>query len=558
VSLIHELPRLIKDYRLEQEVKVIAEQADQIVFAARQVKDGFLSLAGQVEEGRCLIRPQGSYKAWHSAPEKNRALRTSLGLGARDKLIINVGYADARKGFDIFQSVAKALCRRRDDVHFLWLGAAAPEVQNWLLDDFEESQEQGTKRFHMLPFTDDPVPVYEAADLFFLSSREDPFPTVVLEAMRAGLPIVGLQGGGGFVDLVAEHGKLASRSDIDGIIKAIESLLDLPKAERERAAGWRRETIARDFRFDDYAFDLLRLLQPGLAKVSVVVPNYNYEQFLPARLESIYAQTHPLFEVLALDDVSTDESLGVLARYAEQTGNMFRLEANAVNSGSGYRQWDKGAQMARGDYVWMAEADDLAAPEFLGEALALLESSGAAFVFCDSRQVDEYDKLLGESYRWYFETLEKGAFARSFVMEGPEFVRRFLSVKNIIMNVSGVLWRRDAFLTALEATRAEHETLRVASDWKMYVIAALRCGPVGYVAKPLNTHRRHSASVTHARNAEQHYAEIVAVQDFVAGEVKLDEKLVQKREAYRVEVREYLGLPKRDTPKRTSKKRSAQ
>ena len=541
VSMVHELPRLIKDYRLEDAVQAIADHADRIVFAAEQVRDGFLSIASDCAPAKCVIRPQGNYKPWVSKPEKSAELRKSLGLGAKDKLVINVGYADARKGFDIFQNVARLLCRRRKDVHFLWLGAAAAEIQNWLLEDVDDEAPEGG-RFHMLPFTDDPVPVYEAADLFFLSSREDPFPTVVLEAMRAGLPIVGLQRGGGFVNLVAQHGKLVHRSDLEGIAEAIESLLYAPARQRKAAAQKRIATIVNDFRFDDYVFDLLKLLMPKLRTVSVVIPNYHYAAFLPARLDSIYRQYYPLYEVLALDDCSPDNSLEVLKQYRNDNKRMLEIVPNSKNSGSGYRQWDKGAQLARGEFVWVAEADDLAESAFLDEAMELLESTGAAFVFCDSSQKNENDQLLADSYRYYFDTLEKGAFDTSFVMPGEAFVRRFLSVKNIIMNVSGVLWRRSAFLAALNETRAQHETMRVASDWKMYAYAALHCGPVGFVAKSLNMHRRHSQSVTHSRNPEKHYEEIVAVQDYVAGKVKLDKVWRKQRDAYRKEVREYLGL----------------
>jgi len=561
ISLVHELPRLIHDYHLEPNLEAIAEHADTIIFAARQVRDGFLSIAKDCDRSKCIIRPQGNYKPWISKPELSAEIRKKLGVGKDDKIVLNVGYADSRKGFDIFQNVARLICRLRNDIHFVWLGAATQDIQNWLLSDTdEEAPEAG--HFHMLPFTDDPVPVYEASDLFFLSSREDPFPTVVLEAMRAGLPLVGLHRSGGSVDVIEKFGKLAHRSDIEGIAEAITSQLDASPAERRIAARKRVDTIEQDFRFDDYMFDLLKLFLPELRKVSVVVPNYNYADFLPARMDSIYDQFYPLNEVLVLDDCSPDNSLEVLEKYREETKRQFTITPNEKNSGSGYRQWDKGTQLARSEFVWVAEADDIAEPEFLDEAMEMLESTDTAFVFCDSSQRDEHDNPLADSYRYYFNTLEDGAFNQSFLMEGEEFVRRFLSIKNIIMNVSGVVWRKSAFLAALEATRAHHETMRVASDWKMYAYAALNCGKVGFVAKSLNMHRRHSASVTHSRKAEQHYKEITDVQEYIASRVILDKKQLEDREAYRKEVQAYLGLTEETPPPQksadaTQKKRKA-
>jgi len=54
-----------------------------------------------------------------------------------------------------------------------------------------------------------------------------------------------------------------------------------------------------------------------------------------------------------------------------ETGRIFRIEANTVNSGSGYRQWNKGAQMARGDYLWMAETNGETIAHVLGRLAVL-------------------------------------------------------------------------------------------------------------------------------------------------------------------------------------------
>lgn len=193
VNLIHELPRLIREYGLEAVARGIARDASLTVFAAEAVRKGFAEVVGGLDDSRVILRPQGSYMPWNSDPGQSAMLRRELGLGPDDKLVINVGYADARKGIDIFLNIARAICGDRGDVHFAWLGNMTADVRNWLLSDIDPDSPLG-RRLHILPFTDSPVSVYEAADLFFLSSREDPFPTVVLEAFKAGLPVVGLAG----------------------------------------------------------------------------------------------------------------------------------------------------------------------------------------------------------------------------------------------------------------------------------------------------------------------------------------------------------------------------
>lgn len=541
LSLVHELPKLIRDFGLEPEVRQIAELAHLVVFPAPQVQSAFADLAPELDPDNCIVRPQGSYLPWNTDAQASAALRVQLGLTPTDKLVINVGYADARKGFDLFLQAAQRIAAERSDVHFAWIGGMDDDFAPGVLAGLAPGS-AAARQFHTLPFVANPVPCYEAADLFFLSSREDPFPTVVLEALRAGLPVVGLEDSGGSVGLIRAHGALAPRDDIAAIAQAITDLLDQPDAVRAEAARARQSQIDKGYRFGTYVSDLLALLSPGLPRISVVVPNYRYAQYLPARLDTIFQQTCPLYETLVLDDASPDDSTAVLERYRRQTGCEFELLVNPVNSGSGYVQWAKGARMARGDLIWIAEADDLAEPTFLAQARQILEDPEVSFVFCDSSQRDENDRLLAQSYGYYVDTVEPGALRSDEVLDGAEFVRRFLSIKNLILNVSSVVWRRDALLAALAATEEDHTRMKVASDWKIYAHAALAGGKVGYVAQPLNMHRRHAQSVTHARDAHAHYAEIIAVQDHIAERVALDAETLTRRESYRAELRKQFGL----------------
>src|SRR4029079_18391646 len=102
-------------------------------------------------------------------------------------------------------------------------------------------------------------------------------------------------------ELLKRHGALVPAFDLTAAAEAIKNLsLD----QDETAAAARRETIARDFRFDRYCFKLLTLLNPGWRPVSVIVPNYNYARYLPERMGSIFSQTVPVFEIIVLDDAS--------------------------------------------------------------------------------------------------------------------------------------------------------------------------------------------------------------------------------------------------------------
>ena len=95
--------------------------------------------------------------------------------------------------------------------------------------------------------------------------------------------------------------------------------------------------------------------------------------------------------------------------------------------------------------------------------------------------------------------------------------RRYLSVKNLILNVSAVVWRRDALLRALDRCQDDLGTFRMAGDWRLYLEVLAEPGArIAYEATPLNVHRRHAESVTHALRADLHIAEIEELQAFAA------------------------------------------
>ena len=104
--------------------------------------------------------------------------------------------------------------------------------------------------------------------------------------------------------------------------------------------------------------------------VSVIIPNYNHAVFLEQRIASVLYQTFRDYEVVALDDASTDDSRDVLVRYARQVP--MRLVLNEKNSGSPFIQWRRGAELAAGKYIWIAESDDYADARLLDVLLSAM------------------------------------------------------------------------------------------------------------------------------------------------------------------------------------------
>ena len=531
VSLIHELPNLVEEYGLQSRVADIARDASHVVFPSEIVRRGFHRFCDGVA-GEERVRPQGTYKRVEFDAEARAERRREIGIAPDDKVVLNVGYADLRKGFDLFLHTARAMVRERPDVHFVWVGALAEDMRRWVGSDLERSE--AGHRVHLVGFSEDMAGWYSAADALFLTSREDPYPTVVLEAMNVGLPVVLYEGATGFDEVISRFGRLVDRNDPGGVERGLVQAL----YNDSRAARTARVTyVETECRHDEYAFALLRMLRPDLAKVSVVVPNYNYERYIGERLGSVFEQDHPVFEVLVLDDRSPDDSVAVIERTAREAGRSVRLVVNEENSGNVFRQWRRGVDLARGELLWIAEADDLAAPDFLARHVEA-HREGIAISACDSVQIDTDGKTLATSYDYYLDQIDPTLFRSDFAMSGEAFVRRALAVKNVLLNVSSIVWSRQALDGALRRVGPALEDLRLVGDWRLYLEAlSSRGGDIAWIAESLNVHRRHPQSVTHSMDHRRHLNEIEAMHTHVRAAFGTDPELDERIGAYVEELR---------------------
>ena len=225
--------------------------------------------------------------------------------------------------------------------------------------------------------------------------------------------------------------------------------------------------------------------------VSVIVPNYNHSQFLDLRLESIYKQTEENIEVILLDDSSTDSSREILSQYQDHPKTAYTI-FNQKNSGNTFVQWDKGLKLARGKYVWIAESDDYCKEGFLETVLQPLEENpGVALAFCQSHEINSSGKRIGN---WINHTaaFPINIFHEDFIMEGNFFIEKFLIHRNVIPNVSAVLFRREDLVRILPLKIEPF--LKYNADW-FYYIQLLCNSKVSFVAESLNYFRSHENSV---------------------------------------------------------------
>ena len=549
ISLIHELPGILKSYALGSAAAAIAAHADQIVFPAEIVRTGFESFTGQ-KLPNARVCPQGlylrnPYRSEEARKEIRADIRRELGLPADAKIVICVGHADHRKGVDLFVDIISDLAVRSPSIYGLWVGDHEAGI---MARQHARIAEAGfSARFRFIGRVDDPQRYYTAADVYALTSREDPFPSVVMEAFDAGIPIVAFKGVGGFEDLVERGGGfLVPAFDTGRFADAVTEFLN--DTDRSHAAGAQGQAITtHELNFRHYAFDLLSLAGKPLPRVSVVVPNYNYARYLRERLDSIAAQTLPIFELIVLDDASTDNSAAVIETFLSAGTIPHVFVRNERNSGSAFAQWLRGVEIARGDLIWIAEADDLAEPEFLAEAVSAFDTPGTAISYTESRQIDEHGQILSEHYLDYVADIDASKWTQPYRNDGRDEIASALFIKNTIPNVSGAVFRRDALLAAMTENRDEILSYRNAGDWVTY-LRVLEKGSLAFSPRALNTHRRHQGSVTIGNFNLRQLQEIVRVQRDTIRRGNLGTEATKRADDYAQRLYEQFGLTSHERP----------
>ncbi len=518
ISLIHELNTLIEEYSLQEHAKLIAKYASKIVFAAHFVKDSFESLVGELGN-KAIVKPQGIYQSLSDDSESKQKLRAKLQLPSDSKIVVNSGFADLRKGFDLFVQTAKECLNIDRRYHFVWLGNVQANLENWILKDIKGSELE--KHIHIVPFTNEISLYLQGADAFAMTSREDPFPSVVLESLALGTPVVGFEGGGGYSEAVKQShfGELVAMADCQAMAQAIEGQILGDNSAHQLS---RSSITKQNYDWGDYVFSLVEYLIPSLKRVSVAVPNYNYEKYISSRLVSIFEQEYPVFEIIVLDDKSPDNSIEVIRDTAFNHNRQISLVVNEENSGSVFKQWKKSSDLAEGEFLWIAEADDLAEPEFLSTIMS--GDTSFTMAYTDSKQIDENDQHLADDYRYYYEHSMITLLDKPDVYPGKKVIEDCLSVKNQFMNVSSIVFSLYGIKKVFNDYYNDVLKFKVAGDWFLYInLLSQDNSTCKIIKKSLNFHRRHEYSVT-KMNYDIQMREIEFLHDLCRKNFKCDEK----------------------------------
>jgi len=260
-------------------------------------------------------------------------------------------------------------------------------------------------------------------------------------------------------------------------------------------------------------------------RISCVVPNYNYERFLVERLESIKAQDYPIYELIVLDDNSTDGSDAVIRQWIRENRSCFhgRIQyvRNRENRGV-FAQWKLGIEKAGGDCVWIAEADDTCKPGLVSELVPFFDDPQVNLAYVQSCLTDAEGKITLPAFTHDRRFVSASKWEEPYVYPLEQELNAGLAVCNTIPNVSAVIMRRTAALRVSDnPTR-----FTVAGDWLFY-LEVLKGGRIAFSPAVLNNYRRHVESVYH-RNKEQTVREIEIIHRRLLDDFRLSNDTIRR------------------------------
>lgn len=500
LSWIHELPTFIDILGGALAIDRIKAASRRTIVPAHVVRDELINRF-DVDPTRIQTVRYGLEAKTRglSRDESRAAVLDELELPADAKIVLGCGTIDLRKGADLFVQAARRVLAESptsDKTWFIWFGNVVDAgLARWLAHDIEASGFEDRIRFAGV--RSDLSRYFLAADVFALTSREDPCPFANLEAMESGLPIVAFQGSGGAPEVLDGGGVAVPYLDVAAMSRSIAELLGDESARKEMGSRG-RTAIHRTFTWPRFMGEFLEILRSDYdyrpietPKVSVIVPNYRHAPFLEARLRSVFEQTVKPHEIIFLDDASPDDSVDVARRLLGESSVPMRIVVNEENSGSTFRQWLKGMELASGDLVWLAESDDCCDPRFLERLIPEFDDPEVVLAYCQSRLIGPNDEPWASDFLDHTDDLDPKRWRGRYTAAAADEAELALSQKNTVPNASAVLFRKPAELDFAE----ELMGMRFAGDWLFYAMM-IRDAKIAFVPESLNAYRRHEQTVS--------------------------------------------------------------
>ncbi len=205
-----------------------------------------------------------------------------------------------------------------------------------------------------------------------------------------------------------------------------------------------------------------------MPKVSIIIPSYNCADYVRGAVDSALAQTFHDYEIIVVDDGSSDDTREVLEAYGRESRFRYVYQENRGLPGAR----NAGARASQADYLAFLDADDALAPEALEVMTAELERSGTSWCLIDIL------KVLGEKKEIRRTTVPAGDLFHEILRN--DFIRRAMFFK-----------RQDFFDVGMY-----DEAMRYREDWELNIRMFGKQKPFAYIGRPLYWYTWREGSIT--------------------------------------------------------------
>ena len=411
VTYVHELGWTLDRLPAEDRDRFV-RQSRRFLAASDAVKRHLTGPLGVAPGGVAVVHEALEVAAdRRAAAQIDRAeVEAELGVTPGTLLVGNGGTVGPRKGADLFVDAAERLLQgpagRGGRLRFVWLGDG-PDRERLQ----EECVARGLRDAVLFPgLRENPHPVLARLDLLLMTSRDDPFPRVVLEAGSHGVPAVAFAEAGGAAEFIAPAGEdpagavVPAGFDAADLADLAGELLADPRRRRRcgEAAARRAETLDAAALAPRVLAELrsvlpagagaapapapgpapgplppgqrrVRVTLPERPRVSVLLTSFNYGRYVGEAIASVAAQTTPPAELLVVDDGSSDDSVERIRGAVEGLPFAVRFERQE-NAGQA-AALNRAFAWATGEVVAFLDSDDRWEPRKLERVLALMKAA---------------------------------------------------------------------------------------------------------------------------------------------------------------------------------------
>ncbi|MFY0712105.1 glycosyltransferase family 2 protein [Seonamhaeicola sp. NFXS20] len=206
-------------------------------------------------------------------------------------------------------------------------------------------------------------------------------------------------------------------------------------------------------------------------KVSIITPTYNSERFIELTITSILNQTYTNWELILIDDASTDKTVKIINQFVKSNSQIYLLQ-NSKNRGAAISR-NKGIEAAKGDFIAFLDADDLWEPNKLKKQLKFMQQHNCDVCFSSYNLINEEGKPLNQQIKAL-----------------PSVNYKKLLKSNYIGNLTGIY-------NAKTLGKITSKNLRKRQDWLIWLQAVKKSGkPALSIQEPLAFYRVRESSIS--------------------------------------------------------------